>query len=368
MCLRFERTLLWSALSVLAIGTFLVGCRQNTSEPSIPSTRPANGVTALAVASDGSIIAGTGDGLFRSRDDGQNWSHVLPDPPRLVLHGGLAAAPSGYVFAATRRGLGCSYDPLQCYSEDILFRSQNNGETWEPVPVEALYSPVAGLAADSKGGVFGTYIYDVSGIARSPDNGTTWTRVTSFEGWVPGPWPFDDPAPPVGALAVSPGDLVWAASPFCSQCVWRLADDAEHFTQVFTGLEGMGLVVAGPGRNVLLAGSEVAHSADEGVTWRNTGFTTTSSIRALAMALDGHVFVGTESGGIYRASTADYAWIQLLTNFALEQPYAEVNALVIKPDGTIFAGVNAAGPGLVFRSRDGGNSWTRSDLMVHLRP
>jgi outer membrane protein assembly factor BamB len=150
--------------------------------------------------------------------------------------------------------------------------------------------------------------------------------------------------------------------------VWRLADSADHFTQVFTGLEGMGLVVAGPSGNVLLAGSEVAHSADEGVTWRNTGFTTSGPIRALAMAPDGHVFVGTESGGIYRASTADYAWNQLVTNFAPEQPYAEVNALMIKPDGTIFVGVNAAGPGLVFRSRDGGNTWTRIDLMVPLRP
>jgi hypothetical protein len=112
---------------VLALATLLLGCRQNTTEPSI---RPANGVTALAVASDGSIIAGTGDGLFRSSDDGQSWSHVLSDPPRLVFYGGLATAPGGYVFAATERGLGCFDDPFRCLAEHILFRSPDNGQTW----------------------------------------------------------------------------------------------------------------------------------------------------------------------------------------------------------------------------------------------
>jgi len=350
---------------VLALATFLLGCGQNASEPSL-SFRPVSEVTALAVASDGSVIAGTGaDGVFRSSDDGQSWSHVLPDPPRRVFDGGLAAAPSGYVFAATLRGLGCRGDPLQCFSEEILFRSQNNGETWEPVPVEGLYSPVARLAADSKGGVFGTYIY-AGGIARSPDNGTTWTHVTSFEGWVPSLFY----SAPFVSLAVSSSDLVWAASESCIQCVWRLADNAEHFIQVFTGLEGMGRVVTGPGGNVLLAdilGSEVAHSSDEGVTWRNTRFTTSSPIRTLAMAPDGHILVVTDSG-IYRASTVDYAWTQLTANLAPERPYAQISALVIKPDGTIFAGVNAGEAGLVFRSRDGGTTWTRIDLMVPLRP
>lgn len=127
---------------------------------------PPPQVVALAVsphfADDGVIVAGTADdGVFVSTDGGMNW--VAWNFGLLDYHiFALAFSPNfnrdGTLYAGTESG---------------IFRSHNNGRSWNELSFPMTAAPVLSLAAASHRLFAGT---ETNGIFTSEDGGASWQQ------------------------------------------------------------------------------------------------------------------------------------------------------------------------------------------------
>src|SRR6266576_6503661 len=97
-------------------------------------------------------------------------------------------------------------------------------------------------------------------------------------------------------------------------------------------------------------GGGVFRSADNGETWTgiNNGLTDTN-VRALAINSTGHIFGGTWSSGVFRSTDNGDSWTAV--NNGLDSP--SVRSLAIDSGGDIFAGTFYGG---VYRSTDDGEN------------
>ena len=115
-------------------------------------------ITGLAINSSGHIFAGTGtgSGVFRSTDNGDNWTAKntgFTNP--LITVTSLAINASGHIFSV---------------NDWEIFKSMDNGESWARVYSSS--TTVVCLGINSSGHIFaGTD----AGIVRSTDNGNNWT-------------------------------------------------------------------------------------------------------------------------------------------------------------------------------------------------
>jgi ligand-binding sensor domain-containing protein len=102
-------------------------------------------------------------------------------------------------------------------------------------------------------------------------------------------------------------------------------------------------------------GGGVFRSTDNGETWTgvNNGLTATN-VRALAINSASHIFAGT-FGGAFRSTDNGDSWTPV--NNGLEFPF--VISLAINSSGDIFAGTFEGGG--VYRSTDNGDNWTLVD-------
>src|SRR5919197_2694905 len=103
-------------------------------------------------------------------------------------------------------------------------------------------------------------------------------------------------------------------------------------------------------------GGGIFRSTDNGENWTsvNNGLTATN-VRALAInAVTGHIFAGT-FGGAFRSTDNGDSWTAV--NNGLEFPF--VISLAINSSGDVFAGTVEGGG--VYRSTDDGENWTLVD-------
>lgn len=228
-----------------------------------------------------------------------------------IIHA-LAASPDfardGMCFAARPSG---------------LYRSSDGGHTWQlaynpsgsetPLPTSAVVlSPHFAVDKTVFAGVPGAVLYSV-------DAGATWHTVV-----------LSSPPPFVSVLAISP----------------NYAEDG----CVFAGTMEDG----------------VFRSGDRGTHWAAWNFGLLDlNVLSLAVspdyARDETLFVGTDSG-IFRSTTGGRAWREVDSGPAglRSTDFAPVLSLAISPqyaiDGTLFAGSESAG---LYRSSDRGHTWQR---------
>uniref|UniRef100_A0A7C1PHU3 DUF6242 domain-containing protein n=1 Tax=Agrobacterium albertimagni TaxID=147266 RepID=A0A7C1PHU3_9HYPH len=112
-------------------------------------TRFTHTVFALLVDQSGRIFAGTGNGVFRSTDNGETWAAINEGLANTVVRA-LALDPSGHVLAGTDGG---------------VFRLNDDGATWMSANSGLTNPSVWSLAVSPSGDIFaGTY---GSGVFRS---------------------------------------------------------------------------------------------------------------------------------------------------------------------------------------------------------
>ena len=233
----------------------------------------------------GTVFAGTVGGLYSrsyesqpppwSSNAGANWIPVSDDLHFVRIHA-VHIASDGLIFAGTQTGV---YQFLT--------------GSWEASGLAD--SPIWAFAEHPNGDLFAG---GPDGLFRSPDNGDTWeTFVAGLEGMV------------IQALAINADGEVVAGT--WHEGIFRSPPDAPAFSAQNEGLtvtEGSGnsifaLVATLDGQ--LFAGhlgGGVFRSIDGGDTWEavNEGLTHTD-IRALILATDGHLYAGSYGGGVFRS-------------------------------------------------------------------
>ncbi len=156
--------------------------------------------TALLETTAGTWLAGTADGgVWRSTDQGTTWTPVFDSMPTESI-GALALAPDGSVWVGT----GEANTNADSYAGTGVYRSTDDGRTWQPVTSGDGSNPIVGLT------VF-RIAFDPAGDAyAATDNGLYRYSATSH-GWSEAlaPAPANDPQPyydnQVTDVAVVPG-------------------------------------------------------------------------------------------------------------------------------------------------------------------
>jgi photosystem II stability/assembly factor-like uncharacterized protein len=299
-----------------------------------PLRRLHNVVFSPAYADDGTIFTANWTKVMRSEDRGATWVDIeVPvveepdedDPEGHLRQFVLAPSPDfaddGTILAGTRQG-------------EVL-RSTDGGDpgTWEPLAT--LPSRVRSLApspafADDEVVFAGT----IDGVYRSEDGGDSWDAT----GVVVEHNQADEPSDPAAHVAVSPG----------------FADD--------------GTVFAGTDRGLF-----VSHDGGDG--WDEVTvapLTTSSHVEAVAVspsfADDGTVLVSTRADGMLRSTdggaTFQPVGAELLDANRIVADFDDPTSAPIQfspafaEDATVFAYAQTD----VFRSTDGGTSWSALEL------
>jgi photosystem II stability/assembly factor-like uncharacterized protein len=247
-----------------------------------------------------------------------------------------------------------------------VLKSSDAGRTWQDVgfPARADETKVAQLAVANNGALFaavGTI------IERSPNGGQSWTYLAKLP-----------PGFEVTALAVSPNfspdGIVLVGGNYSNGQILRSADGGQTWQVVFDGaaLEGasdVGAIAISPdfGRDqtayAWLQYAGLLRSTDAGQTWTlvpsdNSG----AFAQMLAVGPDGRLYLGALYGGLNVSDDSGQSWQDLTANLPGERTWS--SALAFGPNNSLFLGTDVG----IYRSLDGGQSWTRASEGLPLDP
>jgi photosystem II stability/assembly factor-like uncharacterized protein len=303
---------------------------------------PDHSITALAVAQDspGTLYAAVGWSIYKTTDNGQNWSlsqdlQTMADIPQLIVDPAVA----GRVYAATT-GAG-------------FYRSDDGGGHWsqfnEGLGDLKLLSMVLDSAAGGKlfVGALGTGIY------RTDDQGDQWRPASQgLRGCSVNALAFDPHDPDrvyagcwgAGFYISQDGGANWAAVPnrLSDQFVNCLATDPVNSGILYAGISGNGIYM----------------SSDSGIQWTsiNSGL---DNRYVRCMAVDPQnpttIYAGFDNrasqvGGIFKSTNGGTSWQRLLSS-------GSVYGLAIDPFDSANLFAYLSGEGLV-RSQNHGEFWT----------
>lgn len=311
-------------IPILVLIVFTSSYSQNAWEKtSCPDNSQTN---SIAVNSNGDIFAATDNGLFRSLDDGDNWSNLGVNLGlRLVFIG-----PADEVFITTNH-------------QGSVLRSTDNGSNWDSI---GLTSWQNSLAINSNGDIFaGT---DNHGIYRTTDNGQHWEH--TMNGLT---------SDHITSLLINSNQFIFAGTIFGG--IFRSADNGESWTQINQGLttnyitslalNSSGDIFAGT------SGHGIFRSTDNGDTWSeiNHGIIGENRwIRSIIISTDGDVFAGT-SDGVLQSENNGETWVNINEGLIDHN----VRTLSNNPD-EIFAGTGAG----VFKRLNSITSVNISDTQI----
>jgi photosystem II stability/assembly factor-like uncharacterized protein len=291
-----------------------------------PANLPRNPAYALAQDRVGQLVlALVGTGLFRSAD-GETWSPLLMGQPSAesnVL--ALAVSPDGHDLYVGTAGEG-------------LWISHHAGATWSSVPQMA-GDYVSALLIDPEAGAW-AYARTLKQVYRSDDRGRTWTPVPDLDRRAYGFALGADGAHYVGLNGQ----------------VARSDDGGLHWTFFDSGLHpgtdvlDLAVVSHDPARLYAAAWEGFYRSEDGGQTWKRCSEGLGNvEVDALAWDDQGRLLAGTRMGIYRRAPDAD-EWEPVPQGFQDRH----VQVLESGPGSQVFYAGTDAG---LLRSEDGGQTW-----------
>ncbi|HSN86932.1 MAG TPA: hypothetical protein VL025_09250, partial [Thermoanaerobaculia bacterium] len=283
-------------------------------------------------------------GLWRSRDGGASWqpaSQGLPDGGETSVTAiAVPQRPRGTAFAATSRG---------------LYKTLSYGASWAPVALPDDRVTHLALAPSDPWTVYAAL--ESYGVARSTDGGASWT-------WTSRPGPGS-----INSLAVDPrssrtvyagtdhglfkstnAGRAWLPSGSRSVFAAGVTIDPRAPDTVYAALYSIGFEIGG-----------VLRSSDAGRHWvrRSTGI---SGLPLSTAALDASnpdlLLAGMNSSGLFRSANQGRRWVR--SPLPRGGPLLNIQSLAASPEEP-GAFVATAYPGhLLWKTADGGLSWTRS--------
>ena len=284
---------------------------------------PNEGITSIATTSSNIVYAGTSTyGVFRSADDGSNWSNISLGLPDSLIRS-LQISSTDKLFAGTG-----AHGVYQYFAGS--WTAINNG-----LPVTNIL--VTGFATGTGGNM---YMMATTGKIYSWD-GTVWTDIT-----------YNFPA--LGrAVAVGPGGILYAGA-FASGVYkfdgvnnWTIVGAAmpNNFVFKMTVAANDTIYVACNSNNVFRC-----HTAGGSWVAANTGLPATDATFIFADAQN-RLFIGnnTSPGVLYRSVSNGDNW-SLVSSSLFTTLFG---SMAVAPSGKIYAGASG-----VFKSADGGSNWS----------
>jgi len=392
------------ALAISASGDIFAGTvfidgvfRSTDNGDSWTQTGLSNRVSALAINASGDIFAGSDGVVFRSSDRGDNWTQIDL---------GLTGFNPVQAFAFNSNG-----DIFTGTLNSGVLRSTDNGDNWTQTGLTR--TPVLALAINSNGDIFAGTLN--GGVFRSTNNGDNWSQINTgltsttvyalainrnngiFAGTFGGGVFRHVESPTAGDIALSDDALEFGAV-FIGASVTRVLKVYNRGTEELTvndissdnfdytvDLASFSLA-AGDSQNVAVtfmpstAGERVgiltltSNDPDESVVtvalrgegqlpspetgfWQQTNGPFGGDVNAIALNSNGHIFVGTDGGGVFRSVNNGDNWSRMNNGLA-DLRAGRAGSLAINSDDVIYA---ALGDGL-FRSLDNGENWARVDF------
>jgi photosystem II stability/assembly factor-like uncharacterized protein len=231
-----------------------------------------NHATVIAT-SDGIVLAGTRDGLFRSTDGGESWNAANQGlNERHVRWLAFHPEQSDLAFVGT--------EPA------AVFRSTDEGQSWSERPeVKALrvehhwslpYSPAAGCIRGFA--IQGQRAYaaaEVGGVLISEDRGETWQLVEGSQGGLVYSPSRGRIHSDVHSIAVHPTDPNWVAAP-TGGGIFRSLDGGANWEKIYPPCYVRAVWLDPEDRNHLILGpadgvdrnGRVEETRDGGQTWQ----------------------------------------------------------------------------------------------------
>ena len=277
--------------------------------------------------------------VLHSEDQGRTWTASTQQPDRFVL--ALAGSSAG-VHAGTRTSDGAGG----------IYRSLDDGVTWQPSRsgLTNLYTEVVATVPDDGGLLFAA---GDSQLSRSRDEGETWEVLHRPN------------SEPIAALVVEPGDpdVLYVAARF-SASVFRSEDGGDSWvpTASLPHVTVLRTDRRGPRSLWALSGEALHHTTNGGGSWQRVTLPTGRYLFFRDLQVDPGApatlwLAGSDSRAgaprLFRSTDGGQTWTRRDTGL-LGTSVASV-ALDAKTPGAVYAGTDAG----LFRSTDAGQTWTR---------
>jgi photosystem II stability/assembly factor-like uncharacterized protein len=324
-------------------------------------------VNQIAEMSDGTLLAATYTGVFRSLDGGGHWeavvnglptataiSIVCDDADRLFVsiftRGIYRSLDGGTTWSSTGVGSGRIVMSLAVAAPQSIFagtsdgavlRSTDSGLSWQEflMPFQTAIMVVTVLSPDIVlAGTLGR------GVLRSSDAGATWTTTTLTSAFVRTVQPCADGRVLAGSEA---GPDIGGALHVSTD----LGSSWSALSNPFTGAIG-GMTESGSTLVAAAVRTGVSISSDKGQTWTAamTGLSISFGSHGVTSDAGGDLYLATRGDGVFRSTNGGQSWAPAnegLTGYKVED-------LAWTPSGVAVVALSASG---LFRSADGGATW-----------
>jgi photosystem II stability/assembly factor-like uncharacterized protein len=237
-------------------------------------------ITEMSLDSLGNIVAGYLGKIIRSSDDGINWQEISP----------TLTSNNPYYYEGSFSGLTTNSEESIFVSSltDGIFRSTDNGLTWDQLNKGIVDHSLSSLALDRNGNL---YTGGKNIIYKSYDNGLNWSALTT-----------------------------------------NFSNSTKAVTAIVENIQG----------NIIAAVDSIGifWSTDKGASWskHSTGFTA-SRVNSLLSTPSGKVFAATDSGVFYLDTTVGANW----TPYNLGLTALNVLCMCIDKKGKLYNGTDVSG-------------------------
>ena len=325
-----------------------------------------NYFTSIVINSSGHIFAsGTGTGVFRSTNNGTDWTPV---------NNGLG---SFGIFEMSINNDDDLYIATDYLPGSAVYRSTDNGNNWISIGPPSTFG-VSIMVTEEDNILLGTVPF---GIYLSTNDGATWDIVNA--GMPADFFPHTFSQAPGGEIYVGTSEGVfstgnkggsWASAGGLVTDVPGLYAEIDNL--IFAGSSLIGALRSDNGggswqtvnnglinefvwamdvsaSNTLYAGGKGGFykSSNSGGTWQLSNYTFTFEIVSIYVTQSGSVFIGTRDG-VYRSNDNGDTWV-----YVKEDDY-QYNTITESQNGNIFIGNLAR---QIYRSTNNGDNWTRAD-------
>lgn len=286
-----------------------------------PANNPEGGLTfVMTEAQDGSLLLGSGRGIYRSIDGAESWTNITGMDQSTPSVSQISVHPNGTIF---------------CVMGFSLYKSTDLGESWILIQNENITS-IGSLTILQNGDIM--LVSDFS-IWRSADLGENWTEVL-----------IPNNSNPLGELAVSPDGDIYVN--VFNDRIYRSTDNGNNWELIYND-NGDPRNFAFIGTNEIYASmwlDGIIKSTDNGDTWTLLedipGTLAAVSIYATS---SGSLFASTyEDEGIFESTDGGESWSEITDDIIDESALSFFES----QSGDVFAMTRAGGV-----QKRAGNSW-----------